>query len=132
MTPRGPQASRKELGDLLAEAPRRDPLRLVQVWGLVAAFAGLQWWVVHAPAWWLAAPAAPLLALILVALFMLLHELMHYAIVGTRWLSTTSSLMPFESFCSTARGSLTLSTSFETGSRLSLVTPAIDCGGAGA
>ncbi|MBL8955476.1 MAG: hypothetical protein JNK82_32175 [Myxococcaceae bacterium] len=84
MTPRPPAEYRKELGPLLSAPPRRDPFRLVQFWALVAAFLGLQGWVMHAPSWWLAAPAAPLLALILVALFMLLHELMHYAIVVSR------------------------------------------------
>lgn len=82
--PKTPQAYRKELAPLLSEQPRRDPFRLVQFWALVAAFVGLQFWVVNAPSWPLAALASPFLALILVALFMLLHELMHYAIIGSR------------------------------------------------
>lgn len=64
--------------------PGRDPFRLVQFWLLVASFVGLEWWVITAPTWWMAAPACIPLALILVALFNLLHELMHYAIVKNR------------------------------------------------
>lgn len=67
--------------------PGRDPFRLAQFWLLVAAFVALEWWVVNAPAWWLAAPASLPLALILVAFFNLLHELMHYAIVKNRTVS---------------------------------------------
>jgi fatty acid desaturase len=87
VTPRTAQAYRKEIGELLGEVPRRDPWRLLQFWALVALFVGLEVWVMRAPSWALAALASPLLALVLVALFMLLHELMHYAIVGSRWLS---------------------------------------------
>ncbi len=93
MTPRPPQDYRKEIGPLLSSPPRRDPLRLVQFWALVAAFVGLQVWVVRAPSWLLAAPASVVLALILVALFMLLHELMHYAIVGSRPLAWAHALI---------------------------------------
>ncbi|MBK7860696.1 MAG: fatty acid desaturase [Archangiaceae bacterium] len=84
MKPHAPQHYRRALGALLPEAPRRDPWRLLQFWALVAAFVALQLWVYSAPSWPLAALASPVLALILVALFMLLHELMHYAIVGSR------------------------------------------------
>src|SRR5678815_5298962 len=71
MSPRGPQAYRKELTEMLGgEVPRRDPLRLLQFWALVGSFIALQWWVLHAPSWPLAALASPFLALILVALFM--------------------------------------------------------------
>jgi fatty acid desaturase len=87
VTPRTAQNYRKEISELLSEAPRRDPLRLVQFWALVGTFVALQVWVMRAPSWPLAALASPLLALILVALFMLLHELMHYAIVGSRAVS---------------------------------------------
>jgi fatty acid desaturase len=66
------------------EVPGRDPFRLVQLWALVAAFVALEYWVIHAPTWWMAAPASLPLALILVALFCLLHELMHYSIVKNR------------------------------------------------
>ncbi len=69
------------------EVPRRDPVRLLQFWALVLAFVGLEIWVVRAPTWWMAAPASLVLGCILVALFCLLHELMHYSIVGSRWLS---------------------------------------------
>jgi fatty acid desaturase len=81
--PRPASAYRQEIGALVA-VPRRDPLRLLQFWGLAGAFVGLQLWVVRAPSWWLAAPASVLLGLILVAMFCLLHELMHYAIIGSR------------------------------------------------
>lgn len=84
MSPRPPAEYRREIGALLTSSVKRDPFRLVQFWALVAAFVGLQVWVVRAPSWPLAALASPLLALILVALFMLLHELMHYAIVASR------------------------------------------------
>lgn len=84
VTPRTAQSYRRELSALLPEEPGRDPFRLVQFWALVAAFVSLQGWVMHAPTWWLAALASPVLALILIALFMLLHELMHYAIIGSR------------------------------------------------
>jgi fatty acid desaturase len=83
VTPLPASAYRLELGKRV-EVPRRDPLRLVQFWALVGCFVGLQVWVVRAPAWWLAAPASVVLGLILVAMFCLLHELMHYAIVGSR------------------------------------------------
>lgn len=83
MEPRTANAYRLELGKRV-EVPRRDPFRLVQFWVLVAAFVGLQFWVVNAPSWALAALASVPLGLILVALFMLLHELMHYAVVGNR------------------------------------------------
>ncbi len=81
--PRSAGVYRQELSRQLP-APRRDPARLLQFWGLVLAFVGLQVWVVRAPSWPLAALASVPLALILVALFCLLHELMHYAIVASR------------------------------------------------
>jgi fatty acid desaturase len=66
------------------QVPGRDPFRLVQFWLFVASFIALEWWVITAPTWWMAAWAALPLALILVALFNLLHELMHYSIVKNR------------------------------------------------
>jgi fatty acid desaturase len=66
------------------QVPGRDPFRLVQFWLFVASFIALEYWVITAPTWWLAAPASLPLALILVALFNTLHELMHYSIVKNR------------------------------------------------
>jgi fatty acid desaturase len=86
MNARPASAYRQEISAHL-EVPRRDPSRLVQFWLLVAAFVALEVWVVRAPAWWLALPASVALGLILVAFFCLLHELMHYAIVGNRTLA---------------------------------------------
>ncbi len=65
----------------------RDPWRLAQFWALVAAFVGLEWVVVTRPEWWLWPIASVFLGLILVSLFALLHELMHYAIVRNRGLA---------------------------------------------
>ena len=62
--------------------PKSDPWRLGQFWGLVAAFVALQWLLVTGP-WFLAPLISVPLGLILVALFALLHEFMHYAITDS-------------------------------------------------
>ena len=51
-------------------------------------------------------------------------RVMRSEMLGTRWLSTTSSFMPLGSWRSTGRGSFTFSTSFDTGIRFSRTTPA--------
>jgi fatty acid desaturase len=86
VAPRTANAYRQEILKQV-QVPRRDPWRLVQFWALVAAFVALEVWVVRAPAWPLALLASVPLGLILVALFCLLHELMHYAIIKNRALT---------------------------------------------
>jgi fatty acid desaturase len=70
-----------------AQSLPRDPWRLAQFWALVVAFVGLEFLVVTRPEPWVAPLASPFLGLILVSLFCLLHELMHYAVVRNRTVS---------------------------------------------